>query len=144
MFITSLVILFALMLPFRSTRENGFYILHMIIVLSITYYTEHNLFRTPVFHKYSFMCFLILHIISINIVTMLAYAKDKKAAMKKEWRIPERNLHALEILGGTPLAMISQKIFRHKTKKSSYKSFFIFIFIMQISIILFIAKEFIL
>lgn len=144
MFITSLIILFAIMLPFRSTRENGFYILHMIIILSLTYFIEHNLFRTPVLHKYSFMCFLILHIISINIVTMFAYIKDKKAAMKKEWRVPERNLHALEILGGTPFAIISQKVFRHKTKKSSYKSFFVFIFIMQISIILFLAKGFIL
>lgn len=41
-----------------------------------------------------------------------------------EWRIPEKGLHAIELLGGWPGALLAQQVFRHKTRKLSYQLWF--------------------
>jgi uncharacterized membrane protein YsdA (DUF1294 family)/cold shock CspA family protein len=57
----------------------------------------------------------------MSLVTFLAYARDKTKAIKNEWRTKESTLHLLELLGGWPGALITQKIIRHKNKKSSFQ-----------------------
>lgn len=55
------------------------------------------------------------------ITTFIAYALDKHAAQGNAWRIPEANLHLLELAGGWPGALIAQQLLRHKTSKRSYR-----------------------
>jgi len=57
-------------------------------------------------------------------VTYLAYAKDKSAARKDQWRVPEKTLHLLSLFFGWPGAMLAQERFRHKTKKISFRMVF--------------------
>lgn len=38
--------------------------------------------------------------------------------------LPEKVLHATEILGGWPGALLAQQVFRHKTRKVSYQLMF--------------------
>ncbi len=52
------------------------------------------------------------------------YAKDKKAAQKGEWRVPEKTLHFLSLLCGWPGAIIAQQRLRHKTKKVNFRVVF--------------------
>jgi uncharacterized membrane protein YsdA (DUF1294 family) len=54
-------------------------------------------------------------------VDWLTYYYDKKRAEAGEWRIPELTLHAVDLLGGWPAAYVAQRVFRHKTKKASYR-----------------------
>lgn len=58
------------------------------------------------------------------IVAYLAYAADKHFAQSNRWRIPEANLHLLELLGGWPGALVAQRLLRHKTRKTSYRIVF--------------------
>lgn len=67
---------------------------------------------------------IILPYIIISALTYARYASDKKAALKGEWRVPEKTLHLLSILGGWPGAMIAQQRLRHKTKKTKFKVIF--------------------
>lgn len=60
----------------------------------------------------------------INILTYSAYYFDKRSARQGGWRIPEKRMHLLEILGGWPVAFIAQRQFRHKTSKAGYQSSF--------------------
>ncbi|MFY0641340.1 MAG: DUF1294 domain-containing protein [Bermanella sp.] len=53
-------------------------------------------------------------------MTYVAYAKDKKAAINNEWRVPEKTLHLMSVLFGWPGAAIAQERFRHKTQKTSF------------------------
>ena len=69
----------------------------------------------------------------ISLITFIVYAIDKTKAHKNQWRIPEANLHLLELLGGWPGALIAQRIMRHKNKKESYQSMFWFIVILHIA-----------
>jgi uncharacterized membrane protein YsdA (DUF1294 family)/cold shock CspA family protein len=54
----------------------------------------------------------------------LAYFMDKAAAKKDMRRIPENTLHLLGLIGGWPGAMIAQRMFHHKTRKTSFQVIF--------------------
>ena len=95
------------------------------------YSTGHDLMRTAVVLAYA--CFLAWAIrgellplefafvpVLMSIVTFMAYAVDKDAAQKGRWRIPEANLHLLELAFGWPGALFSQRVLRHKTSKQDY------------------------
>ena len=58
------------------------------------------------------------------VATFIAYALDKHAAQGNAWRIPEANLHLLELAGGWPGALLAQQLLRHKTSKRSYRAVF--------------------
>jgi uncharacterized membrane protein YsdA (DUF1294 family) len=59
--------------------------------------------------------------IAMSGITMLAYAFDKSAALNRRQRTREQTLHLLELLGGWPGAWIAQQLFRHKSRKTSFK-----------------------
>ena len=65
--------------------------------------------------------YALAYIFGISAITWFAYAHDKKRAKTGGWRIPEAQLHLLELLGGWPAAFLAQRYIRHKTKKTSYK-----------------------
>lgn len=52
------------------------------------------------------------------------YWRDKHKARADQWRIPENVLHALELAGGWPGALLAQQVFRHKTRKLSFQLVF--------------------
>jgi uncharacterized membrane protein YsdA (DUF1294 family) len=52
------------------------------------------------------------------------YAIDKRRAEEGLWRIPEAQLHLLELFGGWPGAFLAQRRLRHKCSKGSYQVVF--------------------
>lgn len=60
----------------------------------------------------------------INVFTYWLYARDKQRAQDGEWRISERALHLLELLGGWPAALLAQRRLHHKCSKGSYQFLF--------------------
>lgn len=56
-----------------------------------------------------------------SICTLIAYKLDKTAAKRRHRRTPEKTLHILALIGGWPGAIISQKLFRHKSKKLAFQ-----------------------
>lgn len=60
----------------------------------------------------------------INVLTVFLYIRDKHRARNQEWRIPEMQLHFLELLGGWPAGYLSQRLLRHKTSKTGYQAVF--------------------
>ena len=133
-------ILLGLLALFRPLQKNNFYILHCAIVILSAYYIEHNVFKVNPFDIRTFLLFLVFHFVSINIVTILTYYVDKRAAQKGKWRVPETNMHSLELLGGWIGGLVGQKVFHHKTKKKAYQGTFWFLGIMQLAIIFLILK----
>ena len=147
MLIMTIGIFLGLMFLFQPLRKNNFYSLHLLLVMAMAWFVESRYFPRAdaafwvAKWKIALMFVLFLHLISINIVTFLAYGYDKKAVTKNNFRIPESHLHALEFLGGWIGALLGQKIFRHKTKKSSYQSFFWAMFIVELLLIYIILKQ---
>lgn len=52
----------------------------------------------------------------ISLITFFAYGLDKHRAKKGEWRISEKTLLGLGIIGGALGGLVGMKFFRHKTK----------------------------
>lgn len=66
------------------------------------------------------MRWLIYYIIVINVVSFLVYGLDKWKAKTGRWRIPERTLLILALIGGSAGALAAMLLFRHKTKKIKF------------------------
>ena len=57
-----------------------------------------------------------IYFAAINLVTFFVYGIDKYRAKRGAWRIPEKTLFLLPILGGSIGAIAGMKFFHHKTK----------------------------
>lgn len=60
----------------------------------------------------------------LSLLTFIAYAVDKSAAINGSWRTPERTLHLLGVVGGWPGALLAQQLLRHKCSKSNFVAIF--------------------
>lgn len=61
------------------------------------------------------------YLAAMQVITYAFYGDDKRRAINGDWRIPEKRLHWLTFLGGTPAAILAQELFRHKTKKDAFR-----------------------
>ena len=85
---------------------------------------------------------LLLHFIAINATIGCLYLWDKIiAGSEKVIRVPELVLHTLALLGGSPIALLSQKIFRHKTSKKSFIVVYWLIVLIQVGIVVWFFKD---
>ena len=57
----------------------------------------------------------------LSIIAFVAYGYDKRASRRGDERVSERTLHLLALCGGWPGALAGQLIFRHKTRKTSFR-----------------------
>lgn len=62
--------------------------------------------------------------LALSAIALLLYWRDKRQARADGWRTPEKVLHAVELLGGWPGALLAQQLFRHKTRKVSFQLVF--------------------
>ena len=139
MVITFAVLIFAFLFLFKGVQKNTFFLLYATAMILAAYYCENFLkWRVSPFHKPAFLLFILFHLPLINLFTFWAYGRDKRCAQRSEWRIPETQLHTLELLGGTIGAVAGQKFFHHKNKKKSYLATFWAAVFIQIGAVLFI------
>ncbi len=59
---------------------------------------------------------LFIYLLIINVVTFFVYLLDKHNAKKKLYRVSEKNLIVLALVGGSVGALLAMYILRHKTK----------------------------
>jgi len=59
-----------------------------------------------------------------SLVTFTTYGLDKRQARLSKWRVEERTLHLMELLGGWPGGWIAQLFFHHKSRKTKYQVVF--------------------
>ena len=62
----------------------------------------------------------ILYLIAFNTASFIMMGIDKNAAIKGNYRIPERTLMALAAFGGSLGAITGMLVFRHKTKHKKF------------------------
>ena len=64
---------------------------------------------------------LLIWVACDSVVTFAAFGYDKAMARSKRTRVPEMVLLALTLSGGTIGALIGRVVFRHKTRKVSFR-----------------------
>ena len=77
---------------------------------------------------------IIYTLLAVNAVTFLVYGWDKLCARKDWWRIPERVLLGLALLGGSLGALLGMKAFRHKTKHRKFTVHVPLFLVLQIAL----------
>jgi uncharacterized membrane protein YsdA (DUF1294 family) len=86
------------------------------------------------------LSFWISYIVAINVSTAIIYGYDKIFSGTRCLRVPEKILHGFALIGGSPSALISQNIFRHKTLKREFQKTYWFIVAIQMFLSIAILK----
>ncbi len=73
---------------------------------------------------------------AMNVATLLWYGLDKWRAIRGGRRVSEAVLLGLAALGGSPGALVAQRLFRHKTAKRSFQVAFWILVILQAAIVI--------
>ena len=75
---------------------------------------------------------IIIYLIIMNIIGLAVMGIDKLKAMRQDkWRIPEKTLFLVALLGGSLGSIIGMYTFRHKTKHWYFTFFMPIIFFVQ-------------
>ena len=83
---------------------------------------------------------ILIYILIINVITFFMMWFDKHEAKIGDWRVPERTLFLLVLLGGGIGGIAGMYVFRHKTRKWYFKIGFPAILIIQIVFIIYVRK----
>jgi uncharacterized membrane protein YsdA (DUF1294 family) len=98
--------------------------------------------------------FWLLYFLAINFTVGFLYLWDKVSAVGREdargykiiagnnkiTRVPEIVLHSLSLLGGSPMALLSQKLFRHKISKKSFIITYWLIVLLQAGVVVYFLQ----
>ena len=69
-----------------------------------------------------------------SVVSFAAYGLDKSAAKSGRRRVSEQSLLLLGLVGGWPGALVAQQVFRHKTRKRSFRRAFWFTVVVNVAV----------
>lgn len=64
---------------------------------------------------------LTIYLLFVNVIAFVAYGVDKYKAKRGMWRIKESTLLLLAAVGGAAGAYAGMKVFRHKTRHTSFR-----------------------
>ena len=81
------------------------------------------------------MKFIFIYIVFTNILLFTLMAIDKQKAKLRQWRISEKTLLILALIGGSIGGILGMYTFRHKTKHWYFKYGMPAILILQITVI---------
>lgn len=84
---------------------------------------------------------ILIYLIAVNVVAFILYGADKQKARKKKWRISEKALLGIAVIGGSPGAILGMFVFHHKTKHWYFRYGLPLILVIQILVVLFILKK---
>lgn len=59
---------------------------------------------------------LTAYLLAVNIAAFAVFGVDKRRAKKRQWRVPEKTLFLLALLGGSLGAVCGMCAFHHKTQ----------------------------
>lgn len=76
--------------------------------------------------------YIIGYVVVMNLVGVAIMGIDKSKAKKHQWRIPEKTLFLVSILGGSVGTWAGMYLFRHKTKHWYFVFGMPFILVVQI------------
>ena len=78
--------------------------------------------------------FFIAYLVLMNLVAFIVCGLDKRAARRKKWRIPEKTLFLLAIIGGSTGMLLAMYVFRHKTRHRKFVVGIPAILLMQVAL----------
>lgn len=78
--------------------------------------------------------YVTVYLLAVNLTAFAAFGTDKWKAVHHRYRIPERVLLGIAVIGGSVGAMAGMYCFRHKTRHLKFKAGIPVILALQISL----------
>ena len=75
---------------------------------------------------------LIIHLIAVNLISFYLMSKDKKAAIRHQWRVPEKLLFFVTFIGGSLGGLVGMIHYHHKNRKWYFLFGYSIIFVIHI------------
>lgn len=82
---------------------------------------------------------VLIYLFFINFIGFSIMLVDKKRAIHKEWRVPEKTLIGISIIGGSIGMILGMFTFRHKTKHLKFLLGIPVIIIIQFYIVIYLS-----
>ena len=76
--------------------------------------------------------YFIIYVIGLNLISLILCLADKRSAVKGHWRVSEKTLFIVSLLGGAPLMYLSMRLFHHKTRHKRFMIGLPIIIILQV------------
>lgn len=67
---------------------------------------------------------LLSWLVGVNVVAFVLFGLDKRFARNGRWRISEADLLYYTLIGGTLGSLSGMKLFRHKTRKQTFRRWY--------------------
>ena len=74
---------------------------------------------------------VLIYLLTVNAAAFLMMFLDKRFAVHGQWRIPEKTLFLLAVLGGSLGGCLAMRLFRHKTRHRSFTIGFPLLLVVQ-------------
>ncbi|MDN3651181.1 DUF1294 domain-containing protein [Thalassotalea ponticola] len=78
---------------------------------------------------------ILAYLLLMSVIAFLAFGLDKYKAKAGHWRISERTLLSLSLVGGWPGSVLAMKTFHHKQRKQSFVRLLILASIANIALL---------
>lgn len=75
---------------------------------------------------------IVVYLVCVNVIAFAAFGVDKVRARRGAWRIPEKTLIVLAVIGGSVGALAGMHVFHHKTRKAPFSKGIPAIFAVQL------------
>ena len=83
----------------------------------------------------------VIYLIIINLIAFALYGTDKSKAKRGKWRISEKTLIGIALIGGSVGAFLGMHAFRHKTSHWYFQYGLPAIFLAQVVLLAFIRNR---
>ena len=83
----------------------------------------------------------VIYLIIINLIAFALYGTDKSKAKRGKWRISEKTLIGIALIGGSVGAFLGMHAFRHKTRHWYFRYGLPAIFLAQVVLLAFIRNS---
>ena len=81
---------------------------------------------------------LVVYLIVVNLMAFVLYGADKSKAKRGKWRISEKTLIGIAMIGGSVGAILGMQIFHHKTRHWYFRYGLPAILVIQVVLFLWI------
>ena len=79
-----------------------------------------------------------IYLAAVNLWAVGLTAYDKRAAKNGSWRVKERTLIFVSVIGGSVAMLLTMRLIRHKTKHAKFMIGIPVIIILQIATVIFV------
>lgn len=85
------------------------------------------------------MKYFLIYLLIINLIGFFSMFLDKQKAKRNKWRIPEKTLFLIALIGGSLGTTLGMHTFRHKTKHWYFKFDMPLILVVQLVLAIYFA-----